>query len=78
MTNRLIKELDLYAPGALSDDYLAMAYNIEESLLAAGAQPGKDYSILDLYKLSQPFALQLFKQQEKEKRDYTKPGKSTV
>ena len=42
----------------LKDFYSVMARNIEDCLLTGGAVPGKDYSILDLYKLAQPFVLQ--------------------
>lgn len=42
------------------DFYYVMAWNIESSLLIAGAEPGKDYSILDLYQLAQPFVLKQF------------------
>lgn len=70
MSNPLIEKLDLSIPGELSDEYLAMAYTIEESLISAGAEPGKDYTILDLYKLAQPFALELFKTKENMKYTY--------
>lgn len=43
---------------------MALAYTVEDSLISAGAEPGKDYSILDLYKLAQPFALEVFKSNE--------------
>lgn len=76
MSNRLIQQLDTSAPGSLPDEYLAMAYNIEESLICAGAEPGKDYTILDLYKLAQPFALELFK--TKDKMEYAHPSRKTV
>jgi hypothetical protein len=46
--------------GMLEDLMLCMAATIEDSLFQAGAVPG-DYSILDLYKLAQPFCLELFK-----------------
>lgn len=70
MKNRLINKLDICSPGHLSDEYLAMAYTIEDSLLSAGAIPGDDYTILDLYKLAQPFALEIFKIKEKIEYDY--------
>jgi len=70
MSKRLIQKLEYCAKGELSDEYLAMAYTIEESLVSAGAIPGKDYTILDLYKLAQPFALELFKTNEKMQYSY--------
>lgn len=65
MTKPLIQKLDQVAPGHLADEYLAMAYTLELSLISAGAVPGKDYTILDLYKLAQPFALELFRDDSK-------------
>ena len=61
MAKPLIQTLDVIARGTLSDEYLAMAYNVEQSLIAAGGVPGKDYTLLDLYKLAQPFAIELFR-----------------
>ena len=49
-------------PESLDDLFLCMAATIEDSLIENGAVPGKDYSILDLYRLAQPFALHVFKQ----------------
>lgn len=70
MAKPLIQKLDAVARGSLSDEYLAMAYTVELSLISAGAVPGKDYTLLDLYKLAQPFALELFKQNDKIEYDY--------
>lgn len=61
MAKPLIQKLDVIARGHLADEYLAMAYNVELSLISAGAVPGKDYSILDLYKLAQPLVVELFR-----------------
>ncbi|MFI3157892.1 MAG: hypothetical protein QX199_17230 [Methylococcaceae bacterium] len=44
----------------LDDLLLCIAATIEDFLLEAGAEPGKDYSRLDLYKLAQPFALHTY------------------
>ena len=38
-----------------------MAKNVEDALIQGGAKAGKDYTILDCYKLVQPFALEVFK-----------------
>lgn len=43
----------------LEDLLLCVAANVEDSLVSSGAQPGKDYSRLDLFKLAQPFALHI-------------------
>lgn len=65
MAKPLIRKLDEAVAGQLADEYHAMAYTLELSLIAAGAEPGKDYTILDLYKLAQPFALELFREDSK-------------
>jgi len=54
----LIKGSAVYSENLLDELLLAIARNIEDSLVKAGAKPGIDYSILDLYNLAQPFALQ--------------------
>ena len=48
----------------LIDHYQIVAANIEGSLIQAGAVPGKDYTILDLYKLAEPFVLHRYKKGE--------------
>lgn len=48
-------------PNDLIDCYQIIAANIEGSLIQAGATPGKDYTILDVYKLAQPFVLERFR-----------------
>jgi len=57
----LLKDYDKVSPTALEDLLLTMAKNVESSMIQAGATPGKDYTVLDLYKLVQPFALEVFK-----------------
>ena len=47
------------------DDFLfTVADSIEEAFRRAGAQPGKDYSYSDLFKLAAPFALEQWKKDE--------------
>lgn len=58
---RLIQKLQLMGSNDFSDELYAIAYNIEETLINAGAIPGKDYSHIDLIKLAQPFLIELFK-----------------
>lgn len=70
MAKPLIQKLNEVARGSLSDEYLAMAYTVELSLISAGAEPGKDYTLLDLYRLAQPFALELFKSNDKIEYEY--------
>jgi hypothetical protein len=61
MAEKLLRDIKPVSPENLDDLMLIMAKNIEESLFKSGARPGLDYSILDLYKLAQPFALEVFK-----------------
>lgn len=49
---------------ALEDLLMLMAHTVEKSMGQAGAIPGRDYTILDLYKLGQPFALEIFRRKE--------------
>ena len=62
---RLIKRYETTDPNSLEDLLYVMAVNIEDSLLGTGAVPGKDYTILDCYKLAQPFALSEFENKDK-------------
>jgi hypothetical protein len=54
-TTRLIntKSLDLKT---LPDYIYCIAGNVEQSLIEAGAVPGKDYELLDLFYLAVPIA----------------------
>jgi hypothetical protein len=57
----LMRRWKLMGSKDLTDELYAIAYNIEQTLLNAGAVPGKDYIYLDLIKLAQPFVLEMFK-----------------
>ena len=57
----LIQGAPCMARKHFTDEYLAIAHNIENALQHTGAVPGKDYSYLDLFKLAQPFVLELCK-----------------
>ena len=61
MAEKLLNDIESVKPEELSDLLLVMAKNVEESLIKGGARAGIDYSILDLYQLAQPFALEVFK-----------------
>ncbi len=61
MNDRLLSEIESVKPEELRDLLLVMAKNVEESLIRGGAKAGIDYEILDLYRLAQPFALEVFK-----------------
>lgn len=50
--NRLIELYDDYAEHTFCDFLLLIATDVEDSLLAAGAEPGTDYTYLDVYKLA--------------------------
>lgn len=63
-TKPLIPKFTNICRDDFSDFYALIAKNIEESLLTAGAIPGKDYTFLDLYRLAQPFVLEKFKDLE--------------
>jgi hypothetical protein len=56
----LIKRMTPMGRGALTDEYLTIASNIEEALQKAGAIAGKDYTYLDLFHLAQPFVVKMF------------------
>lgn len=56
---RLIKE---YSPDQIDTDHIQdalslLAANIENSLLDHGAEPGKDYTYMDLYNLAMKYML---------------------
>ena len=61
---KLIPDFERVDTTTLEDLLLVMAKNIEDSLIQAGGQPGKDYTLLDCYKLAQPFALEVFKNKD--------------
>jgi len=57
----LINRLSLMAEKHLSDEFIAIAYNIEQAFMQVGAEDGKDYTYKDLFQLAQPFVLDMFK-----------------
>lgn len=64
---RLIKNVKMTTNAQLQSlecVMLIMAINAEQAMLDAGAEPGKDYTFLDLMKLGQPFALEMMKSKE--------------
>ena len=60
---------------ALEDLMLCMAYCVEEAMLSAGAEPGRDYKMLDLFQVGAPFALEVF---SKPSNDITFPAEGDV
>lgn len=69
MPNPLVKRYEEVDQTNLTDMLMIAARNVEDALIQSGAEPGKDYSILDVYKLAQPFALELF--QKNDNANYT-------
>lgn len=61
MKKNLIKSFDTLDTNSLEDFYMVIAQGIEASFIQSGATPGTDYTLLDLYKLAQPFVLEQFK-----------------
>ncbi len=59
---RLIAHYENHDLTSFEDFYYVMAWNIESVLIQSGAEPGKDYSYLDLVKLAQPFVLKQFEE----------------
>ncbi|NCD13701.1 MAG: hypothetical protein EOL92_00525 [Bacteroidia bacterium] len=76
------KQRDLYfrplqtmATKSLTDDWYAIAYEIEQVMYHAGARPGVDYTLLDVMRLAQPLVLELFKRGELE---YVYPANTVI
>lgn len=61
---RLLEKPKPYGENAFADAFLVTACFIEDSLLQGGAKPGKDYTVVDLYTLAQPFILARFSKGE--------------
>jgi hypothetical protein len=57
MIESLITPPDLTDLSTVPDYWLHCACNVELGLQAAGARPGIDYSILDLFKLARPLVV---------------------
>ena len=58
----LINGLTNCHPDALEDRFVVVAKTVENALLQAGAKPEQDYTILDVFKLAQPFLLEMHKE----------------
>jgi len=57
----LIRYLDHTDLTSVQDYWWLVARSAEQSLIQAGATPGIDYNMTDLYQLAQPFVLDRFK-----------------
>ena len=62
---RLLNTYQGVATHSLEDLIYVMAINVEDAMITGGAIPGRDYKILDLYKLAMPLAQDLFKTNDK-------------
>lgn len=60
MSNRLLKTYETVDRQSLDDLIYIAALNVENALLLGGAVPGKDYTILDLYRLGNPYAVAMW------------------
>lgn len=47
----------------LEDAIYTAAVNVEDALLSAHAAPGKDYGVLDLYRMAVPIAVEMLRQE---------------
>lgn len=62
MKSKLLKNKSYPDLKNLSGLFYIIAQCIEDSIcLSEDIEPGVDYSLLDLYKLAQPFVLEIFK-----------------
>lgn len=61
----LIDRVDHYDINHMEDMLQVAAINVENALINAGAKPGVDYNIMDVFKLAQPFAFEMFSKSEK-------------
>lgn len=57
----LIRYFEVTDTSTLTDYWWLTAKAIEQSLMQSGAEPGIDYSRIDLYNLAKPFVLERFK-----------------
>jgi len=62
--SNLLRRPENYGTNVFQDALLVTACYIEDSLIQGGAKPGKDYTVVDLYKLAQPFVLSRFQKGE--------------
>ena len=67
---RLIEKRELGTADSLEDTWYEMAYAMESSLQNAGANK-RDYTLMDLFSLAQPFVLEMWKENDKN-MDYDK------
>ncbi|MBC8180005.1 hypothetical protein H8E88_02665 [candidate division KSB1 bacterium] len=61
MPDFLIPHFDSMGSKEMSEEFTAIAHNIEKAFLQVGAIPGKDYTYKDLFDIASPFVLHKFK-----------------
>jgi|APLak6261663543_1056040.scaffolds.fasta_scaffold02020_7 hypothetical protein len=74
--NRLIERKQYLDNETVQDVYLIFASVIEQSLVDAGAEAGKDYTYMDLYKLAQPHVIEESKKTELKAQIFTQSDRS--
>jgi hypothetical protein len=76
----LIQEVDTLCAEGFSDVLLCFAANIEDTLILAGAHPGKDYSRADLMQMAQPYVVEWFKDRDSalRKAEFQWPCKTLI
>lgn len=72
---RLIEKRELGTADSLEDTWYEMAYAIESSLQNAGANK-RDYTLMELFSLAQPFVLETWKDNNK-KMDFDRAFEKT-
>lgn len=60
----LMRNYETVDQNHLADLVMIIAQNIEASLMQSGAEPGKDYTILDLFQMANPYAFEIFKSRD--------------
>ncbi len=76
MIEPLIDNVGTMGSGALADEFMAIAHNVENALRYAGGVPGKDYTLLDLFKLAQPIVVTMFEKGRITEWDY--PARNVI
>lgn len=60
MKKRLLRTYEAVNIKTLDDMIYIAALNIEDGMLTGGAEPGKDYKLIDLYQMAIPLAITMY------------------
>lgn len=60
MKKRLLRTHEAVNIKTLDDMIYIAALNIEDGMLTGGAEPGKDYKLIDLYQMAIPLAITMY------------------